>query len=140
MPKKSCGTLYSAAMLRLPHELARAQIEAMQLSLRADRVHAIAVEDGARARAVVVAVAIFEIGRVPKAPVPRACLGMQALDDLFVADAVQEQKAIADDRRRRVAGPFGELPDERRRERSAQPRFGRNARCARARETRSSHA
>ena len=45
---------------------------------------------------------------------------VQALDDLFVTESMHEHEALARDRRRRVAGPFGELPHQRRRQRPAQ--------------------
>ena len=90
------------------------------MSLGADGKHALAVDDRARARAVVVSVAVLEVGGVSKVPLPRASFGVQAFDDLFIADAVHEQEAVAGDGRRGVAGPLGELPHQRRRQRPAQ--------------------
>ena len=98
----------------------------MQLALRAYRVHARGVDDRARSRAVVVSVPIFEIGGIAELPVGRARLRVQALDDLFVAQSMEEHEPLARDRRRRVAGALGELPDQWRRQLSAQPRLGRD--------------
>ena len=83
----------------------------MQLPLRPQRVRSRGVDDRTRSRAVVVPVTIFEIGWVAELPMCRARLCVQALDDLFVAQPMEEHEALARDRRRRVASALGELPD-----------------------------
>ncbi len=87
----------------------------MQCALGADGEHAVAVEDRARSRTVVVAVPILELGAEAKPPVPGARLRVQALDDLFSAETMDENEMRARNRRRRVAGPPGHLPHQRRR-------------------------
>ena len=97
----------------------------MHLSLRAHRVRSRGVDDRARSRAVVVSVTIFEIRWIAELPICRARLCVQALDDLFVPQSMEQHEPLARDRGRRVAGALGELPDERRRKSSTQPRLGR---------------
>ena len=87
---------------------------------------AVAVDHRARARPVVVAVAILEDGAVLELPAACSRLRIEALDDLLVAEPVNEDEPSSGDRRRRVARTLGELPDERRRQRPAQLRLGRD--------------
>src|SRR5687768_8326953 len=98
----------------------------MKLSLRADSVNTIAIDDGTGSRAVVVAVTIFEVGGVAEGPLVRTCFGMHALDELFVADPVHDDKVRTGDRRRPVARAFGKFPEERRWQQAAQPGFRRD--------------
>jgi len=52
---------------------------------------------------------------------------MQTLDDLLVFKSMNEHQPLPRDRRRRISGPLGALPHQRRRERPAQLRLGRHA-------------
>jgi hypothetical protein len=96
----------------------------MELSLCAVRVNAIAVDDRARARSVVVSIAILEIGGVAETPVPGPRFGVHALHDLVIADAVQEHETVCDDSRRCVARTLREFPDQRRGQGAIQPCLG----------------
>src|SRR5262245_5466946 len=97
----------------------------MQLPLRAYRVRPRGVDDRTRSRAVVVSITIFEIGWILESPICRARLGVQTLDDFFVAQSMKEHEPFSRDCRRRVACALRELPDQRRRQGSTQPRFCR---------------
>ena len=112
-----------------PDDTAGLQLHGVDQPLGADRVDAAAgsVDDRARTRAVVVAVAIAVSRRVAQAPLGRARLRVQALDDLLVVEAVQVDEPIPGDGRRHVPGAGRKLPDERWRERPAQARLGGHA-------------
>ena len=73
----------------------------MQLRLRADRVDRSGLDDRARPRAIVVAVPILKIRGVAELPIGRPRLGVQAFDNLLVAQPMQEHEPLTRDCRRR---------------------------------------
>jgi hypothetical protein len=93
-----------------PDELAGGEVEALQAAFGAEGEDAAARDDGAGARAGVEAVAIAVGARRGVAPEALAIGGAQAVDDFFVADAVEENEVVAEDRRGGEALAFFHFP------------------------------
>ena len=80
----------SCSEVALPNELSRGELEAMQHSERTDEIDTIAINDRTGSRAVVIAIAILEIGRIRELPLARAGLRMKAFDDFLILKAVSK--------------------------------------------------
>src|SRR5262249_6982541 len=81
----------------LPDLLAALQIDARQHALRAERVDLAAGHDRRRTRAVALAVLVLVLRGVGVLPDRLALVGVEALEHFLVADAVEEEDALADD-------------------------------------------
>src|SRR5262249_30406423 len=88
-----------AAKITAPHQCPRFEGEAVEFALRADREASLPGNDRARARPIVVAVAILEGRAVAEAPPAGTGFRVQALDDFLVTDAMKEQQPFPDDSR-----------------------------------------
>ena len=128
MPKKGLPHAVHGSQVGPPDDAPGSELDGVDPPLGADRVDPAGgnVDHRTRAGAVVVPVAVAVRRWITETPVRGAGLGVQALDDLLVVDPVQVDEAIAVDGRRSVARTGGQLPDQRRRERSAQARLGRH--------------
>ena len=60
----------------------------MQHSERTDEIDTIAINDGTGSWTVVIAIAIFKIGRIRELPLARSSLRMKAFDDFLILKAV----------------------------------------------------
>src|SRR5262249_37321165 len=98
--------------VHLPERLAAGGAPAVQHSLRAVKVDALAIDDGATARAVAVAVAVLVVGLVLEFPVELAGSGIKTTEARLVLDAVEQVEFAVLDRRCAVAlaGALG--PDD----------------------------
>ena len=102
----------------------------MKDTLRADDIHAVAVNDRAGTRPVVIPIAILKRRRIAMLPVPFTGLRMQAIDYFLLQAPVQEHQFISRQSRRRIPRSFSHFPDQRRPARwklFANPRLTRNA-------------
>ena len=80
-----------------PEAAAGGQVESVQPALGPESEHAAALDDRARARAVVVAVTVPVAGGIAEVPLQLAGLGVAALDHLPVAHPMEEQQAVSGD-------------------------------------------
>src|SRR2546423_1083073 len=70
--------------IAFPVDLPRLEFEAVQFPFRSVRVHAVSIDYGTGARAVVIPVAILELRGVAEIPIFRSGFRMQAFDLLLI--------------------------------------------------------
>ena len=122
-----------------PDLLSVRERQAMERPLGAKRDELVAGDHWRRARAVPFAELVLIGGRIRELPRRFACGRTQAFDDFLIADAMEEDQAIARDDRPAVAFADVTLPNDggaRFREGVDQPLFERGAVAARAEELR----
>src|SRR5207237_1332062 len=98
--------------IHLPERLAIGSAQTVQHALRAVKVDAVGVDDGAAARAVAVAVAILVVGFVLKLPVELAGSAVEAAEAGLVFDAVEQVELAVLNRRSAVALAGAHVPDD----------------------------
>ena len=97
-----------------PHGMAVGDADALQHAFGAERVNVWAIDDRRCPRAVVVAEHVDEIGGVVAGPLLGAGFGVEALELRGIFDSREVKQPAVADRRRRVAGADGLLPNDRR--------------------------
>lgn len=97
-----------------PEELSGFEVQGVEFSFCAhgENEGVLFVDDGRTARAVGVAVTVLIFGGIAEAPIALTCFGMEAIDDFFVFETVEEDEAVAEDCGGGIARALFSFPDD----------------------------